>query len=29
MEKLQILRNSPIYGELVDLHKKEKNPKLK
>lgn len=29
MEKLQILRGSPNYDELVDLYKKEKSPKLK
>ncbi len=29
MEKLQILKGSPNYDELVDLYKKEKSPKLK
>ncbi len=29
MEKLQILRSSPNYDELVELYKKEKNSKLK
>jgi len=29
MEKLQITRNSPDHDELVELYKKEKNPKLK
>ncbi len=29
MEKLQILRSSPNYDELVELYKKKKNSKLK
>jgi len=29
MEKLQIARNAPDHDELVELYKKEKNPKLK
>lgn len=29
MEKLQIIRSSPNHDELVELYKKEKNPKLK
>jgi len=29
MEKLQITRSSPDHDELVELYKKEKNPKLK
>ena len=29
MEKLQIIRSSPNHNELVELYKKEKNPKLK
>ncbi len=29
MEKFQITRSSPDHGELVELYKKEKNPKLK
>jgi transposase len=29
MEKLQILRDSPSYGELIELYRSERHPKLK